>query len=96
MHGLGDPEEGVVAAYDLPVCYKAEVIRQGYQRAQQFGDPATVGGGVQVQYPRAAQSLGELQDRHQDLLRRDTPISLQGSLSYVNILKHGSPPTVVS
>jgi hypothetical protein len=59
MDGLGDVEEAALAADDLPVRHEAQIVQQRYPGAQQFGDPAAVGGGVDMQHAYSAQVGGD-------------------------------------
>jgi hypothetical protein len=55
VHRLGDREELVVAADELPVCDEAKVSEQRYRRPQDLGHAAAVRGRVNVQHLGAAQ-----------------------------------------
>jgi hypothetical protein len=62
MDCLGDSEELVGAADDLPVGLQAEVIQERDQGRKDLGDATAESGGVEMQDARAAQRLREALD----------------------------------
>ena len=52
-------EELVAAVHHLPVGVDADAAQQRHVGREQLGDAAAVGGGVEVEDPRALQRLGQ-------------------------------------
>ncbi len=78
MHGLGDVEELIGAADDLPVGPEADVVHERDQRGEDLGDAAAERGGVDVQDARALEPIGEAQDLLRALIADDAAVGLDG------------------
>ena len=66
-------EELVAAVHHLPVGVDADAAEQRHVGREQLGDAAAVGGGVDVEDPRALQRLGQLAGSGRRRRRRPTP-----------------------
>ena len=62
VHGLRDREELVTAVDDLPLGFDAQAAQERHVRREELGHASAVGGGVDVEDPRAAKRLGQLDD----------------------------------
>ncbi len=88
---LGGLEEGLVPVNDLPVRHQPQVAQQRHHRAQQLGDAAAVGRGVDVQHPGAAQRAGPALQLVQGGVGGEPPVVIERLLADVHVFQHGVP-----
>jgi len=87
---LGHLEEALVAGDHLPVGVDPQPAQEGYLRAQELGDPAAVGGRVEVEDAGVTERPRELADLVEERRLDQAPVPGDRELADVDMAEHGA------
>ena len=88
MDRLGDAEEGLVAADELPVGGEAEVAEERDLGAEDLGDTATVRRRAHVEHAAASERRRQLAEQRDGLTAGAGAVAVDGLRADVDALEH--------